>query len=60
MGLGWDRSRVIRNAAGLVVYKDTSKFMRRRYCIFNTILNETRIYTAGLVNYIHEYMASKT
>jgi len=60
MGLGWDRSRVIRNAAGLVVYKDTSKSMRPTDIVYpNTILNETRIYTAGLVNYIHEYMASK-
>jgi len=61
MGLGWDRSRIIRNNAGLIVYKDTLKALRLQDIVFpNTVEDTTRTYTAGFVNYIADYMNSKT
>ena len=61
MGLGLDRSRIVRNNAGLVVYKDTLKSLRTQDIVFpNTVQDAVRTYTAGFINYIADYMNSKT
>ena len=61
MGLGFDRSRIIRNPAKEIVYSETSKRLRLEDLIFpNTHADASRVSTAGIVNYIAEYIGSRT
>ena len=57
LGLGFDRSRVKRNLAGNIVYSTTNKSIRLEDLLFpKTIVNRQNIFTAGLVNYIADYL----
>ena len=57
MGLGFDRSRIIRNAAGNLVYTGNNKRIALQDLIFpNTSDSSVRTTTAGLVNYIFNYI----
>ena len=60
IGLGFDRSRTIRNNAGQVVYSDTSKRINLKTLKFpnNSQAVDVRVLTAGLVNFIANYLAS--
>lgn len=60
IGLGYDYSRIERDLAGNIVYKDTQKRINLADLVFPAIsLNDTLNLTAGLVNYVSNYMASK-
>ena len=53
MGIGFDRSRIYRNSADQLVYKDTEK----RIHLENIVFPKTdRNITSGLINYISEYI----
>ena len=53
-----DRSRIVRNAADQLVYKDTSKRIELKQIKFpNSAADENRINTAGFVNYMQGYLA---
>ena len=57
-GLAFDRSRIARNTAGQLVYTDTSKCIELDKLVFpNSAIDDTRVYTAGIVNYIQGYLA---
>ena len=57
-GLAWDRSRIVRNAANQLVYKDTSKRIELKQIKFpNSAADDNRINTAGFVNYMQGYLA---
>ena len=57
-GLAWDRSRIVRNAAGQLVYNDTSKRIELSQLKFpNSATSASRVNTAGLVNYMQGYLA---
>ena len=61
IGLGYDRARIKRNPAKEVIYSETNKRLRLEDLVFpNTDQDTTRVTTSGLVNYIAEYMNSKT
>ena len=56
-GLAFDRSRIARNGAGALVYKDTSKRIRLDSLVFPNIASDSvRTLTAGLVNYMQAYL----
>ena len=56
-GVGFDRSRVTRNFAGQLVYGDTNKPIEIQNIQFpNTIDDNERVQTAGLVNFIANYL----
>lgn len=58
-GLLYDRSRIIRDNIGNLVYKDTLKRINTKDLVFPaTQINNEVIYTAGLVNYIQSFMQS--
>ena len=54
IGIGYDRSRVVRNIAGNFVYKDTDKRITTKDIVFPKINGNI---TGGLVNYISEYIS---
>ena len=70
IGLGFDRYRTVRNSAEQLVYSNTSKRIRLADLVFpnNSVdgaqnrdklqRNRTRIYSAGFVNFIANYLAS--
>ena len=59
MGLAFDRSRIQRDVAGNLSYTETNKRIKLNDLVFpNTKINSTYYTTAGLVNYISEYMKS--
>jgi hypothetical protein len=61
LGLGYDRSRIKRNPAKEVIYSETNKRLRLEDVVFpNTTSDTIRVQTAGLVNYVHDYMNSRT
>ena len=61
VGLGFDRSRIIRNPAKEIVYSETSKRLRLKDLVFpNTHMDTVRVSTSGLVNYIFDYIGSRT
>jgi len=61
MGLGFDRSRIIRNSAKELVYSETSKRIRLEDLIFpSTHADTSRVSTSGIVNYIANYIGSRT
>ena len=56
---GFDRINQIRNSAGSIVYKPTSKRITLNDIVFpSTIEEDTQTFTSGLVNYVASYMAS--
>ena len=58
-GLAFDRSRIVRNGAKQLVYKDTSKRIELAKLKFpNSATDSTRVFTAGIINYIQGYLAS--
>ena len=53
----FDRSRQIRDVAGILVYKDTNKQMELDKIVYPASVNDTiQTYTSGFVNYIADYM----
>jgi hypothetical protein len=58
-GLLLDRSRVIRNLTGQLVYKDTGLRIRPKDVVLPSIYSSTtRVQTAGVINYIIDYVLS--
>ena len=56
-GLAFDRSRIVRNGAGQLVYKDTSKRIELNQLKFpNSTTDSERVFTAGIVNYMQGYL----
>ncbi len=61
LGLGLDRSRIIRTLNDQIVYSETGLRIRLEDLVLpSTTLSSTRIYTAGLINYVVEYLSSST
>ena len=61
LGLGYDRSRIKRNPAKEVIYSETNKRLRLADIVYpNTTTDTTRVQTSGFVNYVHDYMTSRT
>ena len=58
-GVLLDRSRVIRNLTGQLVYKDTGLRIRPQDVVLPSIYSSTsRVQTAGVINYIIDYVLS--
>ena len=58
-GLLLDRSRIIRNKTGQLVYKDTGLRIRPADILLTTTTSSTsRVQTAGIINYITNYILS--
>ena len=56
-GLAFDRSRIVRNGANQLVYKDTSKRIELDKLVFpNSATDSARVFTAGIVNYMQGYL----
>ena len=56
-GLVLDRSRIVRNLAGQLVYSDTNLRIRPTDIVLPSIYSSTsRVQTAGIINYIVEYI----
>jgi hypothetical protein len=59
IGLILDRSRIIRNLTGQLVYKDTGLRISPASVVLPSIYSSTsRVQTAGLINYIVDYILS--
>jgi hypothetical protein len=59
LSTAFDRVRQVRNAAGQLVYNDTQLRLRLKDIVFpNTQNDTTQIYTAGLINYVANYMTN--
>ena len=59
LGIGYDLSRIEKNLVGQKIYSATGKFITNNNLIFpNTHAENTKTLTSGLVNYIHNYVAS--
>ena len=57
IGIGYDRSRTKRNPAGGLVYSETNRRLEPKGVVFpNTSEDTTRVTTAGLINYIFNYI----
>ena len=57
LGLALDRSRITKNSAGQFVYGNTNNRINPSNLIFhNTVNDTTRSFTAGLTNYITDYV----
>ena len=57
LAAGFDRARIVRNTAGQLVYTTTNKRLSPSDIVFpNTAENTTRVTTAGLVNYMFNYI----
>ena len=60
IGVGFDLSRMIRDNAGNLVYKDTKKRINLKNLQFPSITTtEPLVLTAGIINYISSYISSK-
>lgn len=62
IGRCFDRSRIIRNKVGQFVYSTTDKFIRLEDIVVPSVAEDNgldRIYTAGLINYIIDFLTSK-
>jgi len=58
-GLLLDRSRVIRNKTGQLIYKDTKLRITPKDIVFPTIsTSSSRVYTSGIINYLVNYILS--
>ncbi len=61
IGILFDRSRIVRNPSGQLVYKDTSlRINPKDLKISSVYSSQTEIRTAGLVNFIVNYTLSET
>lgn len=61
IGLGIDRSRIIKNLAGQLVYKDTLlRLTLKDLLLPSTSLSDSRVLTAGLINYLVDYITNDT
>ena len=61
LGSTFDRSRIVRNLSNQLIYKDTGRRIRLEdLAVTSTALSSTRVYTAGLVNYLVDYLTSDT
>ena len=59
IGLTFDRSRIVRNLTGQLVYKETNlRITPSDILIPNTYSSTSRVATAGLVNYVVDYILS--
>ena len=59
LATGFDRSRQIKNILGHIVYKPTMTHIRLSDLVFpNTYTDTQEVLTAGLVNYVSNYMSS--
>jgi len=59
MGVLFDRSRIIRDQSGQLVYKDTSLRLQLKDIVTPSVYTDSiRVQTAGLVNYIIDYIQS--
>lgn len=59
MGLGFDISRIEKNLAGQYIYTDTGKMLQLDKISFpNSYADNATVMTSGLVNYIHNLVAS--
>jgi hypothetical protein len=57
-GLAFDRSRIVRNGADQLVYKETSKRIELNQLVFpNSATEDNRVFTAGIVNYMQGYLS---
>ena len=57
-GIAFDVSRIKRNAAGELVYTETSKRIKLDKLKFpNSASDNSRVFTAGIINYIQGYLA---
>ena len=58
-GLLFDKSRIVKNYIGQIVYKDIESFIQPNSILLpNTVTNTTQIQTAGIVNYLINYIIS--
>lgn len=61
IGLGFDCSRTQRDITGNVIYTDTQKSINLSSLVLpSTSTSSTPVLTAGLVNYVADYMVTKT
>jgi hypothetical protein len=61
IGRCFDRSRIVKNKLGQLVYSDTEKRIRLEDIVVPSTADSTsatRNYTAGLINYVVEYLTS--
>ena len=59
IGVGFDLSRLYRNLAGQIVYRESQKPIDIKNIVFpNSIQDTSRVLTSGLVNYMSNYLAS--
>lgn len=57
LGCFFDRSRLVRNKAGQIVYDTTGLRLKLSDIVLPNIINDTKRYqTAGLINYVIEYL----
>ena len=60
-GLALDRSRIIRNMTGQLVYKETGLRVTPRDIVFPTTYDSTeRVLASGIINYIVDYIVTET
>ena len=62
LGRCFDRSRIIKNRVNQLVYSKTEKFIRLEDIEVPSVAEDStseRIYTAGLINYVVDYLTSK-
>jgi hypothetical protein len=61
LGTCLDRSRIVKNLTNQLVYSDTGLRLKLKdLAVPSTALSDTRVQTAGLINYVVEYLTSDT
>ena len=61
LGLGIDRSRIVRTLDNHLIYSETGLRVRLQDLVLPaTALSSKRTYTAGLINYVIDYLSSST
>jgi hypothetical protein len=60
IGLGFDRYRSVRNAAGQLVYKETGTRIKLKDLVFPNSSQDinVRVFSAGFVNFVADYLTS--
>lgn len=59
IGLGFDISRIARDSLDQIVYTETNERIQLQDLVFpNTIVDDSRTITSGLVNFVYNYMIS--
>ena len=56
IGVGWDTSRISRNTANQIVYSNELPIQTKSLIFPSSISETTVVNTAGLVNYLYEYV----